>query len=153
MMKNIYKKILLWSIFFIIIIVVSGKKTQEIKNFFLGKTLNTEENYKAHIMTVRDLENLARDNKNSSLCYKIAEKYINGDGVTKDLALASMWFDLGYYFDNYESEEEKKMVNRKRGDFFVELDFVVVSKAKELLSQYLIENKMLELHSKIFDDE
>ena len=64
-----------------------------------------------------------------------------------------MWFDLGYYFDNYESEEEKKMVNRKRGDFFVELDFVVVSKAKELLSQYLIENNMLELHSKIFDDE
>ena len=42
------------------------------------------------------------------------------------------------------------------GDFGISYflsKLVGVSKAKELLSQYLIENKMLELHSKIFDDE
>ena len=41
MMKNIYKKILLWSIFFIIIIVVSGKNTQEIKSEDLSEDEKT----------------------------------------------------------------------------------------------------------------
>ena len=102
---------------------------------------------------IKELENLAREKHDSSICYKIAEKFIKGDGVVKDLAVASMWFDLGYYYNNYENEEEKKMVNRRRGEFFTELDFTVVAKAKELLSQYLVDNNMMELHSKIFDED
>ena len=42
---------------------------------------------------VKELENLAREKYDSSICYNIAEKFIKGDGVVKDLALASMWFD------------------------------------------------------------
>ena len=90
---------------------------------------------------IKKLENLAREKHDSSICYKIAEKFIKGDGVVKDLALASMWFDLEIIIIIMKMKKKKNIVweIEKRGKFFNILGvyFTVVAKAKELLSQYL----------------